>query len=301
MQLSKKAEASKIKIKVPKIKKKKKISEIVISVIVFIFFCILAVIALLPFYAMLLASFKPATELFRYGLNLKIDFSVMSFKNYSALFNDSTILYLSWYKNSVLITLINTLLSLLLSSMVGYGLAKYNFKGRNFIFILVLFVMMVPVEILILPLYKLTVSLKIINTYWGIILPFVISPSAVFFFRQYAQGIPRDFMDAARIDGCSEYGIFFKIMAPLMQPAFGAMTILVSLGSWNNFLWPLIEMREGNTFTLPVGLMSLLTPYGNNYSAVLAGSVLSVLPIIIVFLINQESFISGLTVGGVKG
>lgn len=284
-----------------KIEKKRKGSDRLISVLLFLFFVILAIIALIPFYAMFLASFKPATELFRYGLNLRLDFNIMSFKNYLPLLNDDSILYIDWYKNSVLITLISTILSLLLSAMVGYGLAKYKFKGRNFIFILVLFIMMVPVEILILPLYKLTVSMHIINTYAGIILPFAISPSAVFFFRQYAEGIPKDFMDAARIDGCSEYGIFFKVMAPLMKPAFGAMTILISVGSWNNFLWPLIEMREGSKFTLPVGLMSLLTPYGNNYAAVLSGSVLSVLPIIIIFLANQESFISGLTVGGVKG
>ncbi|MFL0250211.1 carbohydrate ABC transporter permease [Clostridium neuense] len=286
---------------VVKIKKKRKGSNRLVSVLLFLFFVILAIITLIPFYAMLLASFKPATELFRYGLNLRLDFNIMNFKNYLPLFNDDSILYIDWYKNSVLITLISTVLSLLLSAMVGYGLAKYKFKGRNLIFILVLFIMMVPVEILILPLYKLTVSMHIINTYAGIILPFAISPSAVFFFRQYAEGIPKDFMDAARIDGCSEYGIFFRVMAPLMKPAFGAMIILISVGSWNNFLWPLIEMREGSKFTLPVGLMSLLTPYGNNYAAVLSGSVLSVLPIIIIFLANQESFISGLTVGGVKG
>ena len=227
---------SQLKTNTIKVKHKRKTSDVVMSVLLFIFFVILAVIALLPFYAMVIASFKPATEMFRYGLNLKIDFNVMNFKNYLPLVNDDNIFYLDWYKNSVLITLISTILSLLLSSMVGYGLAKYEFKGRNFIFILVLFIMMVPVEILILPLYKLTVAMHIINTYAGIILPFVISPSAVFFFRQYAEGIPKDFMDAARIDGCSEYGIFFKIMSPLMKPAFGAMTILIALGSWNGYL-----------------------------------------------------------------
>lgn len=271
------------------------------SIILIIFFAITALIALIPFYAMFLASFKPATELFRYGLNLRLDFNIMNISNYIPLFTDESIPYLTWYKNSLIITVLGTVLSLFFSSMVGYSLALYEFKGKNLIFVLVLFIMMVPVEILILPLYKLTVSFHIINTYWGIILPFVVSVSGVFFFRQYASGLSKEFMDSARIDGCSEYGIYARIMVPLMKPAFGAMTILAALGNWNGFLWPLIVMRTADMFTLPVGLMALLTPYGNNYSAVLSGSVLSVLPILVLFIINQESFISGLTAGGVKG
>jgi arabinosaccharide transport system permease protein len=273
----------------------------VASTFLVVFFSIVSIIALIPFYAMFLASFKPATELFRYGLNLRLDFNIMNINNYIPLFNDDSIPYLIWYKNSLIITVLGTVLSLLFSSMVGYGLAMYEFKGKNLVFVLVLFIMMVPVEILILPLYNLTVSFRIINTYWGVILPFIVSVSGVFFFRQYASGLSKDFMDSARIDGCSEYGIYARIMVPLMKPAFGAMAILIALGNWNSFLWPLIVMRTDDMFTLPVGLMSLLTPYGNNYSAVLSGSVLSVLPILILFIINQESFVAGLTAGGVKG
>jgi arabinosaccharide transport system permease protein len=184
---------------------------------------------------------------------------------------------------------------------VGYGLAMYKFRGRNLIFTIVLIVMMVPVEILILPLYRLSILFKLIDTYWGAILPFVVSPFAIFFFRQYAVGLPRDFMDAGRIDGCTEFGIFFKIMMPLMKPAFGAMTILQALSSWNGFVWPLIVLRSDKMLTIPIGLQSLITPYGNNYDRLLSGAVMSVIPIIIVFLFNQKAFISGLTIGGVKG
>lgn len=194
-----------------------------------------------------------------------------------------------------------TLLSLLLSSMVGYGLGMYRFKGRNLIFTLVLVVMMIPVEIILLPLYKLTISLKLINTIWGVILPFVVAPLPIFFFRQFALGLPKDFMDAGRIDGCSEYGIFFKIMVPLMAPAFGAITILQAMNSWNNFLWPLIVLRTTEQFTLPIGLASFVSPLGNNYEALIAGAVLAILPILLVFLFFQRYFMEGLTVGGVKG
>jgi arabinosaccharide transport system permease protein len=123
----------------------------------------------------------------------------------------------------------------------------------------------------------------------------------VFFFRQFTLGIPKDFLDAGRIDGCTEYGLYFRIMAPLMSPAFGAMAILQALSNWNNFIWPLIVLRTDTKLTLPIGLSSLLTPYGNNYSILLSGCILSVLPILILFIAFQRFFISGLTIGGVKG
>ncbi|ASB54116.1 L-arabinose transport system permease protein AraQ [Bacillus velezensis] len=185
--------------------------------------------------------------------------------------------------------------------MIGYGLGVYEFKGRNIIFVLVLIIMMVPLEVMMLPLFKLTVGLHLIDSYTGVILPFIVSPVAVFFFRQYALGLPKDLLDSARMDGCTEFGIFFRIMAPLMKPAFGAMIILQSLNSWNNFLWPLIVLRSKEMFTLPIGLSGLLSPYGNNYDMLISGSVFAILPVIIIFLFFQKYFISGLTVGGVKG
>ena len=132
-------------------------------------------------------------------------------------------------------------------------------------------------------------------------LPFIVSPFAIFFFRQFVIGIPLDFVDAGRIDGLSEFGVFFRVMAPLMSPAFGAMAILGALQSWNNFLWPLIVMRTKKMFTLPVGLAGLLTPYGTNYDLLISGSLMATVPIIIVFFIFQRYFIAGLTAGGIKG
>lgn len=273
------------------------------TVLLVLFFIVLAVIFLFPLYALFLASIKPSSELFRYGLNVRLDFDVMTLDNYRAIFagKGGSSHYFTWYKNSLVITGIFTVLCLFLSSMVGYGLAMYKFKGRNLIFTLVLAVMMVPVEIILLPLYQLAINLKIINTIWGVILPFVVAPIPIFFFRQFAAGIPKDFMDAGRMDGCSEMGIFFRIMVPILVPAFGAMTILQAMFSWNNFLWPVIVLRSTENFTLPIGLASLLSPVGNNYEVLLSGSVLSILPILILFFIFQRFFIEGLTAGGVKG
>lgn len=269
-------------------------------VICHVILLLFSIFTLAPFYFMLVSSFKSGTELVRNGINFQFNLDVMTLKNYLLLFTGKEGIYLHWYKNSVLITFFQTVLSIFFSAMVGYGLAVYRFKGRTLIFIFVLVVMMVPIEILVLPLYRLIVSWRIIDSYVGVILPFAVPPVAVFFFRQFALGLPKDLLDAGRIDGCSEFGIYFKIMMPLMKPAFGAMIILQAMFSWNSFVWPLIALRSNENLTLPIGLASLITPYGNNYDMLMPGAVMSVIPIITIFLFNQKAFISGLTVGAIK-
>ena len=194
------------------------------------------------------------------------------------------------------------MLSLILSSLVGYGVGAYRyFKLRNITFVMVLILMMVPLEIIMLPLYKLCVSLGIIDNYMGIILPFMVSAVAVFFFRQFVIGLPQDLMEAGRIDGCTEIGIFVKIFTPLMKPAYGAMMILLAMQQWNSFVWPLIVLRSGEKYTIPLGIASMIGPYTSNYEVLFCGSVLSIVPVMILFFCNQRFFITGLTSGAVKG
>ena len=270
------------------------------SALLFCFFLVVAGITLLPLALLAVASFRPGTELMRNGLNFNIDFATVSLNNYVQLFNGSNP-YFYWNKNSLVITIVQVSLTLFLSACVGYGFAMYDFKGKNLLFICVLVVMMIPTEILLLPLYRMTIAMNTIDTMWGIILPYIVAPMLVFFFRQYLSGIPRDFLDAARVDGCTEYGIFFRIMIPLMRPSFAAMGIYQGMQSWNSFLWPMIVMRTANKITLPVGLASLMTPYGNNYDILLAGSCFAIIPILILFVCFQSYFIDGMTAGGVKG
>lgn len=281
-------------------KKRQRNSKHAVTIISFIILAAFSVFTLAPFYFMLVSSFKPGSEMFRNGISFNLQPEIMSFQNYLSLFTGKDGIYLYWYKNSLVITFLQTLVAIFFSALVGYGLAIYKFRGRNLIFVTVLAVMMVPIEILILPLYKLTTTLRIIDTYAGVILPFAVPPVAVFFFRQFAMGLPKDLIDSGRIDGCSEFGIYFKIMMPLMKPAFGAMIILQAMFSWNGVVWPLIALRSNENLTLPIGLASLMTPYGNNYDMLMPGAVLSVIPIIFVFLFNQKTFISGLTVGAIK-
>jgi len=276
---------------------RKKTSSIITTVVLAIIgFCILV-----PFWFLLVSSFKSSADIFSNGLNINIDFSKMNFKNYEKLFTHQNGIFWTWFKNSALITIIQTVVVLALSSMVGFGLAQYRFKGRNFIFALVLIMLMVPGDILLVPLYKEMTNLGLMDSYAGVILPGIVPPATVFFFRQYAIGIPHDFAEAARIDGAGEFRIFWQIYVPMMKPAFGAMTIMTSMGAWNNFLWPLIVMKSDQNLVIPAGLLTAMTPYGNNYDIVFSGSMMSIIPILIIFLFNQKQFISGMTIGGVKG
>ena len=266
-------------------------------------FAILSFIIIYPLCAGLLASIRPGTELIRRGLSVNLDFSTMTLANYKYLFGNNVDghKYFMWYKNSLVLMLVTVFLTLLVCYIVAYGLTMYNYKLKNFLFFMVIATMMVPFEILILPLYKEMITLKLIDTIWGVMLPGICGASTIFFFRQYMSGLPKDLLDAGRIDGATEYGICFKIMMPITKPAFAAMAILCAMGSWNNVLWPMLVYRSADKFTLPIGLNTLLTPYGNNYDVLIAGSMFGILPVFVIFLCFQRYFIEGMTAGAVKG
>lgn len=270
------------------------------SVALFIFFTIIAAITLLPLALLFVSSLRPGSDLMRFGLNFNIDWASANFDEYKYLFSGNNP-YFTWYKNSLIVTVVQVVLALFLSACVGYGFAMYKFKGKNILFACVLVVMMVPNEVILLPLYRLVSNMHLINSMWGIILPYMVVPMLVFFFRQYLSGLPKDFLDAARVDGCSEYGIFIRIFVPLMKPSFAAMGIYQGMSSWNNFLWPMIVINNQDKITLPVGLQSLMSPYGNNYDILIAGSCFAIIPILILFVCFQRYFIEGMTAGGVKG
>lgn len=267
------------------------------------FFAILSLIIIFPVFAGLLASFRPGTELIRRGLSINLDISTMNLNNYNYLFsgNADSQKYFMWYKNSLIITIVSVVLTLIICYFVAYGLAMYNFKLKNLLFFLVIATMMVPFEILMLPLYKEIIALHLIDTYVGVIITGLCNASTIFFFRQFLSGLPKELLDAARIDGATEYGISVKIILPLAKPAFASMGILQAMGSWNAILWPLLVLKGAEKFTLPIGLNTLLTPYGNNYDMLIAGSMFGILPIFVIFLIFQKYIIEGMTAGAVKG
>ena len=271
-----------------------------LQVLVFALFLILSCIIIIPFYILVISSFKPGNDLIRYGINLKLELDKMSLDNFIFLFTGDH-QYFTWFFNSLFLTAVSVIITLFVCAAVGYGFSMYDFKLKNFLFICVLFVMMVPFEILMVPMYSQVIDMGLIDTYAGIVLPGITSASTIFFFRQYLMGIPRDLINAGRIDGASEYGIFFRIILPVMKPAFAAMAILNTMGAWNNLLWPLLVLKTDTKFTLPIGLNTLLTPYGNNYDLLIVGSFFSVIPVLIIFLCFQKYFIDGMTAGAVKG
>ena len=279
---------------------KNKGRKLVVKICMIVLFLLIAIMVLLPFWAIFVGTFQEGSMLIRYGLNLKLDFSAANFDNWIMLFTDSGD-YFTWFFNSVFLTVAQVVLTLLISAFVAYGFAAYEFRFKNFFFVCVLLIMSVPFEMIMLPLYVQINDMGLSDSYAAVLLPFIANAMTIFFFRQYLMGMPKEIIEAGRIDGATEYGIFFKLIMPIMKPSFAAMAILNGMNSWNNFLWPLLVLRSSDKYTLPIGLNTLITPYGNNYDLLIVGSFFSVLPILILFLCFQKYFIEGMTAGAVKG
>ncbi len=280
--------------------KSKKIHDKYATMAMMILFTVLAIIILLPIYALFIASFKPGGDLLQYGLNLNLNLKRWSLDNYILLFAGKHEYWL-WFLNSIILTVISVVSTLVVSAFVGYGFAAYTFKGQNAMFIVVLIILSIPLEVVMLPLYKQMSTWGLMDNYLSIVLPFMANASTIFFFRQYLLGIPRSLLEAGRIDGATEYGIFFRLVVPIMKPAFAAMAILNGMSAWNNYLWPLLVIRSSGKYTLTLGLNTLINPYGDNYSLLIVGSFFSIIPIFILFVCFQRYFIEGMTAGAVKG
>lgn len=287
----------------PEMKKGMRVKRGIGSFFATLWFALISAVIIFPVFSGFLASFRPGRELIRRGLSINLDFKTMSLYNYQYLFtpNADSAKYWMWFKNSMVLTLVTVVLTLLICYFIAYGLTMYEFPLKNFLFFLVIATMMVPYEILLLPLYKEMTQLKLMDTLAGVILPGLCGASTIFFFHQYMLSLPKELLDAGRIDGANEYYISVRIMMPIVKPAFSAMAILCAMGAWNNMLWPLMIFRSASKFTLTIGLNTLLTPYGNNYDVLIAGSMLAILPIFVVFLLFQRYIIDGMTAGAVKG
>ena len=272
-----------------------------INAILYIVFSLLALIYLFPFFYLLLGSVKSARLIMNISEVFRLDPKMLTWENYQALGTYRDGIFWLWYRNSLIVLVLQTIPGLLLSSMAGYALAMYEFRGKGLLLTLTMVLLTVPFEILMVPLFKEAVLLHINDTFAGIVFTGIVTPFMVFFFRQSSLSLPKDLADAGRIDGCREGGIYFKIMMPLLLPAFGAMAIMQGLGTWNNLLWPLIIISSNTHMTLTVGISSLITANSaENYDIVLASSVCAIVPILVLFLLFQNAFINGLTAGGIK-
>ncbi len=206
-----------------------------------------------------------------------------------------------FFTNSTLVATVVTLGNLVFCSMLGYVLAKFDFAGKKALFRLVLATLMVPGMVTLVPLFVLVANMGLVNTYPGLILPFLAAPFGVFLMRQFFLGIPDELIDAARVDGAGEARIFVQIVVPLAKPALATLAILTFLGSWNNFLWPLVVATTEDRYTLPVALALYSTGQNQtDYGLLLAGAVVVVVPVIAVFLALQRYFVQGVAMTGIK-
>lgn len=203
--------------------------------------------------------------------------------------------------NSTFVALLTVVLNLLFCSLAAYPLARLDFRGRDLIFILVVSTIMIPFQIVMIPLYILAVQLHLRNTYLGLILPAIASAFGIFLLRQAFQGVPKEMEEAARIDGCSELGIWWHVMLPSIRPALVTLAIFVFIGSWSDFLWPLILLDRPEYYTLPLGVAKLAGAFSLDWRLIAAGSVISIAPILLFFIIMQRYIVPTEAGSGVKG
>jgi multiple sugar transport system permease protein len=203
--------------------------------------------------------------------------------------------------NSTVIALTVTVVSLLINSMAGYAFAKLRFKGRDRLFRVLGTGLVIPVQVAMLPLFLLMKQLGLINTYWGVIIPALASIFGIFLIRQYALSIPDDLLDAARVDGANEFRIYLSVVLPVITPILATLAIWTFLTTWNDFMWPLIVLSDDAKYTLPVALANLSGEHVQDTELMMAGSVMTVVPVLLVFLALQRYYIAGITGGAVKG
>jgi alpha-1,4-digalacturonate transport system permease protein len=205
-----------------------------------------------------------------------------------------------YFLNSTLVTVLATALTLAVNSMAAYALAKYNFRGRDTLFLITLATIMIPLQVIFLPVYQVVSSLGLVNTLWGMIIPVAATPTGVFLLRQYMLTLPDDLIEAARIDGAGEFRIFLRIILPLCRPALAVVAIFSVIWRWNDFLWPLIVAQDESVYTLPVALARFSGQLVVPFHLVLAMSVLSIVPVIVLFLLLQRQIIAGIAQTGLK-
>lgn len=250
-----------------------------------------------PLVWIVFSSLKPQSELFTYPLTiLPENPTFINFVN--ALKSGNFVRYFS---NSTIVAVISTAISVVINTMAGYALSKYIFKGRDTIFFVMIATLMIPLQVILVPIFILEKNLGMLNTLWGIIIPPAATPTGIFLARQYMMSIPNSLIEAARIDGAGEWYIFHRIVIPLAKPIVATLAIFSFMWRWNDFLWPFIVLSKQKKYTIQLALANFVGQYDVEWSKLLSMTVISIIPLIIVFLIFQKYFIKGMTSGGVKG
>ncbi len=255
-----------------------------------------ALLTIAPFVWMISASFMSDGQANVYPPKFITTEPVLT--QYQNLFNRLSIS--NNFINSLFLSIMVTIVSLVFNSMAGYAFAKMRFKGKDKLFNFLLSSMIIPSQVTMLPLFLLLKYMGLINTYFAIIIPGMANIFGIFMIRQYALSIPDSLIESARIDGANDFQIYYKIILPLCLPILVTLAIFSFLGTWNDFLWPLIVLTDNNMYTLPVALANLMGEHSKDPELMMAGSVITIIPVILVFLALQKYYIKGIMMGGVK-
>lgn len=256
-----------------------------------------ATVFIFPIYVMIISSFKPKTEIF--NLKLLPNFSTMTFQNYIDVFEKENFGIFIW--NSFFIATVITLVALFLHSMSGYALARLRFRGKNVLFMIIMGTMMIPFAVIMIPLFMIIKNMGLVNNIWGIILPMIPSAYGIFLFRQFYIGIPDELEEAARIDGCGYFGTYWKIARPLARPIAVTMVVAFFISNWNNYLWPLIVAQKKDLWMIQIGIASFKSEKEVSWNLVMAASVISTIPTMLLFFIFQRQIADGIKTSGIKG
>jgi multiple sugar transport system permease protein len=264
----------------------------------YIFLILGAVIMLAPFIWMLATSLKPTADVFKYPPTLIG--SAIEWRNYLSVFQRSPFGQQLW--NTVFIAVITTIGTLITSAMAGYAFSWImKFKGKNTLFVIFLVSIMIPYHVLLVPTFALLRYMHLLDSPWAIILPSIVSPFGIFLMRQFFTGVPRELAEAATLDGCSLWGIFWRIFLPLSKPALTTLGIFTFVGTWNDFLRPLIYLSSNENQTLTLGIYAAQGSFSTDWPVLMAMVTLSLLPVVIMFLSLQDLFVKGVALTGIKG
>lgn len=266
------------------------------NIFCFLLLLVGAIIMVLPFVWMILSSFKPSVELLKMPPTwLPEKFSLNNFGGVLEIIPFGRFLL-----NSVFVSVLNASVASFTSALTGYIFAKYKFWGKEVLFMAVLGGMMIPFQVIMIPMYSIMIDFNWINTYNVLTIPYFYSIFGIFLMRQFISKLPNELMESATIDGCSHFGIFFRIILPLVRSAMAALVIFLFMGSWNDYLWPLIVINSERLRTLPLGLASFVTQRSTRYDLLMAASLMATIPILIVFFAAQKHFIEGIAMTGLK-
>lgn len=275
---------------------RKKRREIFHQVMIHAVLIIVSLVFIVPFLWMFLSSFKPALEIIRIPPTFIPE--KFTIKNYETIFE--RLQFWRYFINSITVSVAVTMIAMFTSSLAGFVFTKFDFPGRDVIFIFFLAGLMIPFAVIVLPMYLFVSKLGMQNTYLGLILPICVSPFGIFLVRQFMEGIPMELIEAARIDGASNLWIYFRIMIPLSSAGIGGVGVFTFLWTWNQLWWPLMIISNQNMRTLPLGIAALTFQHAKRYDMIVTGASIAIIPVIFVFAFAQRRLIRGVTLTGMK-